>query len=140
MKNEVQSIAFNPKGTTVRERLEIRNVDAMAAKYIHNYQVNGEVLTGAQEAAQTLTGIPGLGPQDLLMSAPGPVTKLPAIRPDGTESDLLKEVAAKLLIDSDYEVTGSLDRHGIVFAIRGIDEVITRTETEALDAVLKSHN
>ena len=139
MKNDVQSTAFNPKGTTIRERLEIGNVDAAADKYIQNYQVKGELLTGVQETAHKLTSIKGVGPQDLIMRSPGPETELPAIRPDGVESNLLIE-AYKNFIDSNYNIAGPIDRHGIEFAVRGMDELIEYTEAEALNEVFKTQS
>ena len=119
--------------------MEIGNVNAAADKYIQNYQVEGEALTGAQEMAHVLTAQPGMGPQDLLMRAPGPETQLPAIRPDGAESNLLKEVG-KNFLNANYEIAGPIDRHGMEFAVRGVDELIERTEATALNEVFKAHN
>jgi len=144
MKNEVHSTAFNSKGTTWKERMEIGNVEALGEKYIQNYQVKGEVLTGVQETADALTITPGVGIQDLIMPAPGPATELPAIRPDGTEGNIWMETAKEGLLrlspfhDSDnHEINGPVDRHGMDFVLRGMDSLIDRTETKALNEVLQ---
>jgi hypothetical protein len=145
LKNEVQSTAFNPKGTTWSEQREIGNMDELAAQYVHNYQVVGEILTGAQETADALTILPGKGVQDLLKEAPGPVTKLPAIRPDGSSGNMLLEAAQKGLMfvspfhdAGNHDISGPVDRHGMDYVNRGVEAQTESVEAAALSSLFAS--
>jgi len=136
MKNEVYSTAFNPKGTTIREKLEIKNENALADKYIQNYSVDGELLTGLQETIPVL-----------MMEAPGQSTEIPAIKPDGQEGNMWLEGAKELIMklnpfqdSDDNNISGPVDRHGMDYVLRGMDASIDRLEGAALNELSQAQN
>ncbi|MEJ2622126.1 MAG: hypothetical protein P8163_18310 [Candidatus Thiodiazotropha sp.] len=134
MKHSVSSTAFNPKGTTWRERLELHGEHKLANKFVQNYQVDSEVLTGVQEIADPV-----------IMKALGPVIKLPAIRPDNQEGHMLWETlveGAQLISPfhdaSHHDISDPIDRHGMDYVRRGVDAKTEQSEAEALKMLFDS--
>lgn len=134
MKRLVSSTAFNPKGTTWRERLELPDDQARAQRYVRNYQVMGDILTEVQEATDPV-----------IMEAPGPVSKLPAIRPDGQTGNMLWETLVEgfqrvspFHDASQHDISGPIDRHGMDYVRRGLDARIETSESQALQQLFDS--
>ncbi|MET0050139.1 MAG: hypothetical protein ABW095_03545 [Candidatus Thiodiazotropha sp.] len=134
MKHSVTSTAFNPKGTTWREQWELQDEQAQAERYVHNYQVSGEILTGVQETADPL-----------IMEAPGPVTKLPAIRPDGQVGHMLWETLEEGVQwlspfhdAARHDISGPVDRHGMDYVSRGLAARMNAAESQALRQLFDS--
>jgi hypothetical protein len=128
------STAFNPKGTTWRERLELPDDQARAQRYVRNYQVVGDILTEVQEATDPV-----------IMEAPGPVAKLPAIRPDGQTGNMLWETLVEgfqrvspFHDASQHDISGPFDRHGMGYVRRGLDARIEASESQALQQLFDS--
>jgi len=131
MRNEVHSVGLNPKGTASWEAEKIGDVDTLAETYIQNYRVKGEILTSVQENRIPI----------IQSAAPGPSIDLPSINPDGTDSSLVNDIKDRISgSGGDQQFARSIRRHGSVNVIRGMGELIERTETKALNEILDSHS
>jgi hypothetical protein len=130
LSHDIPSTTFNAKGITVPELLRIEN-PLNARQSITNYQVNGEILTELQKTPYILPAI-------------GSNAGIPAIKPDGTEGNMLKEAFVKVVtlsspivnwaLGGTNDISGPVDRHGMDYVERGM----ASATVSAKDAVLET--
>ncbi|HIO97113.1 MAG TPA: DUF2974 domain-containing protein, partial [Leucothrix sp.] len=137
VKYDIPSTTFNAKGSTIPELLDTGDILGFkAARLIQNYQVKGEILTGLQEEVP------------LMFQAAGPKVKIPAIRPDGEEGNMLTETMAEVALSSvpfigtelakKHDISGPIDRHGMDYVERGMTSALNIEKIKAIHHLLKS--
>jgi|GEM_PF-1783187 len=140
--NGVQATSFNPKGSTISERWSVEDFSEKADQLVHNYAVEGEVLTGFQNA---LTINPVLS--RLQRPAPGELTTIPAIKPDGAEGRMVLEAATEVALKvspfhsaDEHNISGPIDRHGMNdYVIRGMAKASDNAESALLQTLAGAH-
>ncbi len=134
----VTSVTFNGKGTTLPERMSTGDLFGIKAQQlITNYQVKGEALTGVQEEIH------------LFPETPGNRIKIPAIKPDGTPGNFIRDILVEISLYSipiigpsladKHDISGPIDRHGMDYVERGIVKVLENSSQTLLDALFDSY-